>query len=196
MRRDTGRWLVLFVLCAASGGCTAMVYSPAKVTDPVPIYLAEYAVHSDVLLPRDGHYVDYSFGDWNYAALHHTLPNDAIGALAVSGDSVFERRLVAADPHTGEPQLYDNYELLIRLTADRDDVERRLAELDRRFQNDLHLHHVDGLIVEGERSKIYVKDTEHYSMAHNCNHLTAETLRALGYRVEGVVLTSHFHVAQ
>jgi len=192
-------WICRFgiygVLAALCGGC-ADVKMPANVADPVPIYLADYDVHTTVLLPGDGpYYIDYSFGDWNYAAKHHKLPNDALGALTISFSSEFERRIIPADPHTGEPRFPDKPGWFLRLYADRDAVNKRLAVLTARFQQDCKLHAKDGLISESDGSTIFVKDPQHYSVQNNCNHLTAETLRSLGYEVSGWVNGGSFHVS-
>jgi hypothetical protein len=40
----------------------------------------------------------------------------------------------------------------------------------------------------------YVKDSEHYSVANNCNHLTARCLREMGCEVHGFVVLSNFTV--
>ena len=186
---------LLTALSALAGGC-ATVSAPMNLADPVPIYLAEYSVHSDVYMPRDGAYIAYTFGDWNYAALHHTWPNDAVGALTISGASALERRTAKIDPRTGEPILYDGPELVIRLFADRRDVERRLKQLDERFAHDLQVQGPSGVVTNDDKSRVYVKDDEHYSVANDCNDLTAGTLRELGFRVNGVIVGSHFHVSE
>jgi hypothetical protein len=185
--------LLLSTLCAACG-CAAVVHPPATVVDPVPIYLAQYQVHSTILFPRDGRFVDFSFGDWNYAALHHRFINDAIGALTVSGESTLERRVVEADQRTGAPILTDKPDLVIRLYASRQAVDQRFAELTERFQHDMLAHRDDGMMVYGDQTEVFVKDDQHYSLVNNCNGMTAETLRALGYRVDGPVLSNRFHL--
>jgi hypothetical protein len=188
--------LGILALMVACGGCAASVYPPAKVVDPVSVFLVNYNIHSTVLFPDHGKYVDYSFGDWNYAALHHKYINDAIGALTISGAATLEKRILEVDPRTGEPILDDNPGLVIRLYADRAAVEKRYAELAHRFDDDLKRHATDGMIANSDNSIIFVKDDEHYSIANNCNDVTAETLRALGFRVDGPVLSNQFHLCR
>jgi hypothetical protein len=196
--RLSGILAVLCVLALAflGCGCAASVYPPAKLIDPVPIYLAEYNVHSTVLFPHDGKYIDYSFGDWNYAALHHKFINDAIGALTISGEATFEKRTLEVDPKTGEPILNDNPGLVIRLYAERTAVEKRYAELTKRFDDDVKIHREDGMMVYGDNAEIFVKDDQHYSIVNNCNHVTADSLRALGFRVDGPVMSNQFHLCR
>jgi hypothetical protein len=184
------------LLTGLLAGCAANVSPPATLTDAVPIYFLRYNVHSSIILPRDGKYIEYSYGDWNYAALRHKWVNDALGALFVSGDSTFERRIIEIDPRSGEPDIRDDPDLVIRMYADREAVRRRLEELDARFERDMALHREDGLVIYADAGETYVKDTEHYSIANNCNDLTAETLRALGFRVDGPTFSNQFHMAR
>jgi len=193
-----GRGATIFCLLIAaglSGGCAAAIYPPANLVDPVPVYFAQYNVHSTILMPENGKYVDYSFGDWNYAALQHKCVNDALFALTISGASALERRELNIDPHTDEPVLHDNPDLVIRMYADRAAVKRRLAVLRARFDEDVRLHHDGGMVVYAN-SDVYVKDQQHYSLGNNCNHMTAETLRALGFRVDGPIITNQFHICR
>jgi hypothetical protein len=192
MSRAVGFFILLPALLSCCG--CASITPPATVLDPVPIYLAEYPVHSELLMSHDGQYFAYSFGDWNYAAIGHTWPNDALGALVVSGASELEKRQAPLDPHTGGPLLYDDPDMLIRMVANRQEVEARLAVLEKRFQDDLKTAGPDGVVSTPDHSRTYVKDQQHYSVFNDCNDLTADTLRALGYRVDGFVVGSHFHV--
>jgi hypothetical protein len=182
---------LLSTLCAAAGCAT--VHPPATMTDPVPLYLAEYGqiFHSIILMPRDGEFVGYTYGDWNYAALGHKFPTDALGALAVSGAADYKREILPVDPVTGEPMFNDHPARVIRFYANRQAVQNRLKQLDDRYQYDLELHRGDGLIITSY-GVVFVKDTEHYSLFHNCNHLTAQTLESLGYHVDGLVLGDEF----
>jgi hypothetical protein len=186
--------LLLLLLLSLSAGCEAVINPPAKMDDPVPIFFAKYNVHSTILLPQNGKYVDYSFGDWNYAALRHKFINDAMGALTISFCSTLERRIVTPDPRSGQPILYDHPDLVVRLFASRSLVDQRIAELERRFQADLAIHRADGMITYRDGTEVYVKDSEHYGLTNNCNHMTAATLRALGYHIDGATISNDFHL--
>jgi hypothetical protein len=192
-----GRYAAILLLGAMiNGGCAASVYPPATVVDPVPIYLAQYHVHSTVLFKQGNRFVDYTFGDWNYAALHHKFINDAVGALTISGASTFERRYVPISPLTGEPVLPDGPAVVIRLYASRAAVDQRLAELADRFMHDLQIYRDGGVMTYGKDEQVFVKDDAHYGLINNCNDLTADTLRALGFRVDGPVISSQFHLCR
>ena len=189
----SGGFLILLPALLACSGC-ASISPPAKVIDPVPVYLAEYAIHSDVFMPEDDKFVAYTFGDWNYAALGHTWPTDAVGALLVSWGSTLERREAPVDPRTGGPLLYDQPDLLIRLEASRSQVQQRLIVLEKRFADDLKSAGPEGVVFNVDHTRTYVKDQQHYSIFNDCNDLTADNLRALGFHVDGFVVGSHFHV--
>src|SRR5437016_69566 len=84
---DMVKWIALSALVLLSSGC-ASVYPQPKPTRPTAVYIADYGIHSSLIIPNgDGRYVEYAFGDWYYAALNHCWPNDALGALLVSAKS-------------------------------------------------------------------------------------------------------------
>ena len=91
-----------------------MIYPPQQsLKEPVTVYVADYGVHSSLLLPTgDGRFVEYAFGDWGYAAQNHCLPQDAVGAGVVvpigAGPAVFRaearRDRAAAEGTPVEPR--------------------------------------------------------------------------------------------
>lgn len=193
--------VTLFLVLAAwsGGGCAAVVRPGADVADladPVPVFVADYGVHSSVFLPAgDGRFVEYAFGDWNYAANNHTWPNDAVGALVVSFQSALGRRFydyrldtAAPDLPAGHPKLK-----LDRIYCERAAVREVVADLDARYRAAVDAGHVPRR--NPENGIEFVKDAEHYSLANNCNHLTARSLRKLGCDVRGVVVSANFRVA-
>jgi hypothetical protein len=196
--RNPTRFLLILLSVAMlwCGGCFSVAISPAGLDEPVAVYFVKYNIHSTVLMPADGKYLDYSFGDWDFAARNHKFPNDALGALVMSFNSTLERRILPIDPRTGGPVIPDNPALVIRLFASRELVRQRLAELQARFDRDMALHANDGGITHVSENLIFVKDPEHYSFFNNCNHLTAATLRALSFDVEGPVFSNNFHIEE
>jgi hypothetical protein len=73
-------------------------------------------------------------------------------------------------------------------------VRQRFAELEQRFADDLRQDPVAGFVANADHTRLYVKDSIHYGILEDCNVLTAETLRALGFHVYGFVVGSHFIV--
>lgn len=186
------RTLLSVLVLSLSGGCAATVYPGAKPVQPTAVYLADYGIHSSVLLPTgDGRYVEYAFGDWNFAALNHCWPQDAVGALLISFQSTLGRRYIELRPGEAAPHpVHPVPHRLQVVYASHRDVQRLVRELDQRYTRDgkQPCHNPDN-------DMDYVKDSEHYWIANNCNHLTARCLRELGCDVRGVVVLSKFNVA-
>ena len=180
----------LFLL-ACVGGCATNVYPQAKPVRPVAVYVADYGIHSSLLLP-DGEqrYVEYAFGDWNFAALNHCWPNDALGALLISFQSTLGRRFVAMEPWQVEPWPTRPSPHNIQVVyASQAEVERVVKELDDRYRR-----HTRVVLHNSDNGMDYVKDDEHYSLLNNCNHLTARCLREMGCDVRGLAVLSTFSV--
>ena len=180
------------VILSLTGGCAATVYPVATPVQPTAVYLADYGIHSSVLLPTgDGRYVEYAFGDWNFAALNHCWPQDAMGALLVSFQSALGRRFIAVRPGQAAPHPVHPAPHHVQVVfASRPDVERLVRELDERYRrggSDRRYNPDNGMD--------YVKDGEHYWIANNCNHLTARCLREMGCDVRGLTILSSFDVA-
>lgn len=183
---------ISLLLLLAAGGCGATVYPQPKPIQPTAVYVADYGIHSSLLLPNgDGRYVEYAFGDWNFAALNHCWPQDALGALLISFQSALGRRFIDLAPGETAPQpLHPPPHSMQVVYASREDVMRVVGEMDARYNRDtrITMHNPDN-------DMDYVKDSEHYWVANNCNHLTARCLREMGCDVRGFVMLSKFAVA-
>ncbi len=77
----------------------------------------------------------------------------------------------------------------MQLFASQANVERLENELDQRWKRN-----ADTIVHNPDSDVDFVKDSEHYSVAHNCNHMTARMLRELGCQVRGPVGSSDFKV--
>jgi len=187
--------LLLAVLMGAGmfvGGCAATVIPQQPAVDPVPVYLADYGIHSSLFLPTpDGRYVEYAFGDWGYAAENRCWPHDALGALLISFQSALGRRYYDMKPGMDRPIPDRKPNTMARIECEREAVNRVLARLDARYRAGTGKR-----VRNPENGIVYVKDSQHYSIANNCNHLTARSLQELGCEVRGLVIGSNFAVAQ
>jgi hypothetical protein len=179
----------LFVLCLV--GCGA-VHPPAHLVDPVKVYVADYGVHSAVMLPVGGDlYIEYAFGDWGYCAENRIRLNDALGALLVSNGSAFGRRYIQMKPGQAYPIPGSPLpKTIFPVAVSRHDVEAVENELAARYKKYecTKVHNPDN-------DTDYVRDDQHYSFLHSCNHLTAQTLRELCCQVDGPTIFSSFHLA-
>jgi hypothetical protein len=169
-----------------------LVSDPAPAEyDVVHVYVTDYGVHSAVVLPlppeSEHPYVEYAFGDFNYAARSRNAPWDALGALFLSFGSGFGRTYIDADPVSGAPMFERIPKRVQRLAAPRAKVDALLTDLNRRFVAGR------GPAVVNPRTKVtWVHDREHYSWANNCNHLTARSLKEMGFEVSGLPTVSKF----
>lgn len=179
---------LLFGVC----GCAASVYPQSNPVTPTAVYVADYGIHSSLILPNgDGRYVEYAFGDWNFAALNHCWPNDALGALLISFQSTLGRRFITLSPGEIEPHpVHPPPHQMQVVYASREEVMRVVREMDARYNRDTSV-----VMHNPDNDMDYVKDSEHYWVANNCNHLTARCLREMGCDVRGFVMLSKFAVA-
>ncbi len=85
-----------FFVCLALDGCSGTVTPPPAPRHPAVVYLCDYGYHSSLLLPvgDDGTFVEYLFGDWNWAALDHTGVGPAVTAGLFSPAATLGRRYV------------------------------------------------------------------------------------------------------
>jgi len=186
------RSCAVLLLLALAPGCAATIRPQQHVIDPVAVYVANYGIHSSVLLPSgDGRFVEYCFGDWGFAAENHCWPQDALGALMASQESAFGRRFVTVPAGQIQPlPLHPSPRRIDHVYAAREDVKRLLRELDERYQRGA----ARALVHNPDNDTDYVKDTERYGALNNCNHLTARSLRTLGCRIDGTTFFANFEV--
>src|SRR3954470_19254558 len=185
--------LLLAAACLTGGlGCATTVRPVAKPIDPVPVFLTDYGVHSSLMLPTArGTYVEYSFGDYGYAALNKGGPHNAIGALLVSGQAAIGRRFLSVRPGEDSPRPAYAPKSFQTFYAERFQVSTLVKELDERYRaGTLRSEPVHNPITD----TVFVKDRQHYSLANNCNHMTARLMRELGCRIVGNPGPSRFKV--
>jgi hypothetical protein len=152
--------------------------------------LRDYGVHSSLMLPTaDGRYVEYSFGDFGYAALNKGGPHNVLGALLASGQSGIGRRFLSVRPGEENPRPAYAPKSFQKFFANRFEVSALVKELDQRYRSG-----ADDPVLNPLTDTVFVRDTEHYSFANNCNHMTARLLRQLGCEVSGNTGVSSFRV--
>ena len=193
MTRPLTALLLLFTCLAPALGCTQTIRPPVRPVDPVRVYVADYGLHSSLLLPdgkKPGAYVEFAFGDWGFMALNRTRVQDALGAVLLSAQSSLGRRVVEIENGRMAPTVRDRPRELVGFDAGRREVDRLHRQLEARFQRGLKAGTTDNATDD----TVYVKDREHYWVLNNCNHLTRRWLRRLGCDVRGLIATSKFRV--
>jgi Protein of unknown function (DUF2459) len=199
---STGKWLVLVGLFCCLGGCSAVIVPPPRTTpapggvsargDMLPVAVADYGYHSTLILPRaDGGLVEYAYGDWDYFGQSHKSFANAVHALFASEQATLGRRVLEMEPTQSGLEQATGANQILRFAAPREKVEELERELDRRFSARL-----DSIIYSPVHQLYFVKDDEPYGVGHNCNHFTAQWLKRLGCKVEGVVLGSSFRLKE
>jgi hypothetical protein len=193
---------LLLLVLIGSAGCSATIVPPAKVSDPVDVFVADYGRHSSLLLPTPvGQvitYTEYAFGDWRWFAEGDTRPTVAVAAMFHSPQATLGRRQVTR-PNPGSEDDETRFaravecDKLIRFQCDRARVEKFASELDARYVREAQPPNV---VIYSDYSELnHVKDPECYSALHNCNHVTAKWLRDLGCDVRGTPMLSHYKLA-
>ena len=188
------RSILLIVACAfasASAGCTTTIIPPPPSGDDVPVFVTDYSRHSSILLPApEGHYNEYAFGDFNWFALSHTTAGDAIHAVFASAGSTLGRRQLKLTDNIDAVVHDTDAETVIRLKAPRAKVNQLREQLDA----DFFARH-DTVTYNPDSGMWFVRSREPYRGWHNCNHLTARWLRALGCDIRGTAMFSKFRIS-
>lgn len=184
-------FLALSLPLASCVGCSSVIYPQRQVIDPEAVYVADYGVHSGLMLPTDdGRFVEYVFGDWGFSALNHCGPQDVFGALLVSQGSAFGRKYYGHVPGGDVPNpTHPSPHKVVKVIVSHAQVVNLREQLEARYQRAAAT-----VVHNPENDTDYVKDPAHYGLGNNCNHLTAQSLRQLGCDVRGTVFLSHFSV--
>lgn len=179
---------LLFFLALLFTGCGPRITPPASPSHPVTVFVADYGRHSSLLLPdKHGGLVEFAWGDYAWFAQNHTGSGDAFSALFWSDGSGLGIRRLPTTPVYDELKKTLDAKRLLCFPAAADKAKTLREHLT--AQIDLH----DGQMIYSAKNKMYfVRDDDHYSFAHNCNHVTAAWLRELGCKVEGSILLSDF----
>jgi len=182
-------FLTMMLICA---GCATHVYPPASPKNPTTIYICDYGIHSSLLLPTgDGQFVEYVYGDWDYAALNKTDPLHTLGALAISCQPALGRRFLRPPPGQHVPEPPNRPITIDPLMLDGDLVKLQVQHLDQRYHQHIETAHLNEY---PDYFFTFVYDDQHYYFLHNCNSLTGENLADMGCTVAGFPILSNFIV--
>jgi hypothetical protein len=182
---------VAFWILLTATGCSGTIHPPENPAQPVTAYVADYGRHSSIVLPaKDGGYVEWAFGDWNWYALGNTKMSNAVEALVCSPQATLGRRQLS--PPASDDALKQTLEAdhVLRFDVAADRAQQLQDALDQRFAE-----HAATKRYSDYAKLDCVKDPEHYWGMHNCNHVTMRWLKALGCRVDGMGILSHFTLA-
>ena len=175
-----------------NSACTVTVIPPVNPPHPTVIYLCDYGVHSSLLIPvASGRYVEYLYGDWNWAALCHTRWWDALGAIFWSKQATLGRRFVTQAAGQKMPTPADGPKTQTAIIVNGDGCQKVLTRMAARWEND-RLGHPDTTPIVADYW--FVKDDQHYWWLHDCNLDTADSLAEMGCEIHGHAVWSKFDV--
>ncbi len=173
-------------------GCATRVFPPKAPPSPTTIYLCDYGEHSGLLLPNgDGRFVEYVYGDWDYAALNKTDPWHTFVALFFSPQPALGRRYLTPKPGEAFPHPPNNPHGISPLVVSNDKLVATVKTMDERYQK-----HVDTALYNDAPNYDYtfVKDDQPYRMWHSCNQLTVTNLKSMNCDIGGFPILANFLV--
>ena len=191
VRLLAGRLLLLLVL-AAPIGCTTTVVAPARVKQPVTVYLLDHGRTPSLVLPGEpGRMVRYMYGDWEWYARNNTTAWRGFLALFVPTRGTLGRdEFPAVESADALPEaLAVGIEEVLPI-----EVEREHARaLQREIESEFDAHREAGVWNEGNRAR-FVPHSQKYTWFTNSNHMVAGWLRELGCETHGPAFDSCWKV--
>lgn len=151
---------------------------------------------ADGLDYSQGRIAQYAYSRFDWAAKDQDQWYRSLFAIMVPGDGTIGTRDLPGPP--SEENLRRQFDAIGRhppldrlyeLRVERRKRDELLAELDRRWAEQ------SGTAVFNQKRGIsFVRDTTKYSLGHNCNHVLAGWVRALGCAVSGAATTAEVTV--
>ena len=187
---------IAIALCTAiitfNTACTVTVIPPVNPLHPTVVYLCDYGVHSSLLLPvAPGRYVEYLYGDWDWAALCKTGWLNALHAIFWSNQAALGRRYLDRPAGETMPIPPGNPKSETPITVNDEGCQNVLIEMAARWENDRVVHSDSPAVVT---DFWYVKDDQHYNWLHDCNLSTADLLKEMGCQIRGYAIWSDFKI--
>ncbi len=186
-------FLLSVILLAIGTGCTARVAPPARVDDPVTVYLVENAMHGGIVLPTTHDtVVQFDYGDYGYYA------EDAKGCLAAtyalfwpSPGTLARREIRGIPPDVASVRRRLWVDKALPLQVERTACRALLLALEERFRRQIASYTYD----ESLRTA-FVRDARSYHLFQTCNHQIEEWLRRLGCEIDGWWWTWEFELVE
>jgi len=180
--------LAIFLLNIA---CVNHISSPTQAIDPVQIYLVDHGRHPSIILPREGAWTRYAYGDWSWYAVGQENLFTAISAMLWPTQAALGRREFPANwqPLERNSLIREGFVKILPLMADGKMVAQLSSQLEEIFaanQNQLLLNPTYNLE--------FVPHPRSYWFAHQSNQVMAQWLRELGFHISGSNLLSNWEI--
>lgn len=171
-----------------STGCATHVKPPVDVQTPATVYIADYGLHSSLLLPDATQgLVEFAFGDWEWFALNHDQWYDALRIAIFPGRGTLGTRALPAVTTGDElPQWLGPVQAHALVVE-----KERAGKLLQRLQAE-YARGVDEAVLNSQTSLWCAPTTGKYRPLKNCNAAVAGWLEELGCRVHGPRIGSEF----
>lgn len=168
----------------------ATIVPPIAPSDPVTVHVVESGLHARLVLPLGDHWVQYSFGDWDYYARHRQDLYHAVKALVWPTPGALG---------WGEIESLDQFRAIVEprgfrflsFAASAAQTSQLIADLGDRFEQQTAVGHV----FNPKTNLTLAQDERAYALWHNSNHELAQWLEALGCRVDHLWLWREFWLA-
>lgn len=179
--------LLLLLAGFGLGACQYVIEPPARVSDPVEVFVIDYGRHASLALPKeDSGLIEWSWGDWKWFALERTGPIEGLQALFASRRSTLSRRELPPAEHADPLAARVGAEEVLALNVERE----RARELQRHLQARWLRRREEA--VTHPSGRVFVPDDARYSLSNNSVHELARWLEALGANVSGAGVTANF----
>jgi hypothetical protein len=191
---SAGTLLRSSVICALTilglSNCAWKIVPPARVADPVPVFVSEYGRHTRLALPdRTVALFDYGFGEWNFYGLEKEGGLSALRAISGLGAGALSRRELPFTLSEFEFASVAGSTRSARLLVERSLSEDLRRELESRWRSNAAV-----TVVRGLDGVPVSRDRAAYHLFDNSNHAVARWLKRLGCGIRGYPVTSNFEV--
>ena len=183
--------LLFLLLGLGLSGCQHVITPPARVSDPVRVFVIDYGRHASLALPKeDSGLVEWSWGDWHWYALERTGPVEGLQALFASPRSTLGRRELAPAGDVEELAARVGTEDALALNVERERARALLRQLEARWlrRRNEAVSHPSG--------RVFVPDDARYGLSNNSVHELVRWLEALGADVSGTGVTANFKLRE
>jgi hypothetical protein len=159
---------------ALLAGCQQTITPPARLVDPITVYIADHGRHAGLVLPApEGGKTEWFWGDWRYFALRERSLGSGLRALFASPGATLGR-LDFASGDAAAVQAATGAERVLALEVERPAAERLHAAL-----TDRHARRRKEEVTHPDGSR-FVPDAGGYRLSRNSNHKVCEWLEELG----------------